>query len=355
MAIQTKDVLKSYFETGDIPSQSNFEDLIDSLSSILNAGTGITLTQNDDGSVTISSAGGSDDAVKTSVSEGANSRTINNEAASFQVNISDGDQAESIQLKYSSTGLQLSTDAVESNTQMDPSGFTSYENSNLSVRSRVSYNTLTFWPKTDDTWRGNIYFGKAPHHGTMESMYLYDGSDSSQYIVEGIVGGNGHFSTNSPQYKYWGLGINQNQSEGTHNYMLGFYNWITGSSTGSYIGGMPIYRHSVISGNSATIYPGDILQMNITASAYIDLGALDYDGGIIGWQAGGVATLTVRGKYNTYFNDPEGSSPSSYILYGAGYDSVNPTAMQDNECCVYTIAYDGGSWLVNRQIYWHQQ
>lgn len=31
MAFKIKDILKTYFESGDLPSQSNFEDLIDSI------------------------------------------------------------------------------------------------------------------------------------------------------------------------------------------------------------------------------------------------------------------------------------------------------------------------------------
>ena len=34
MAVRTKEELKGYFETGDTPTQENFEDLIDSLTTV---------------------------------------------------------------------------------------------------------------------------------------------------------------------------------------------------------------------------------------------------------------------------------------------------------------------------------
>lgn len=54
MAQKTKTVLKGYFNNGDTPTQSNFEDLIDSLSSTLVAGTNINLTNNSNGTITVS-------------------------------------------------------------------------------------------------------------------------------------------------------------------------------------------------------------------------------------------------------------------------------------------------------------
>lgn len=53
MAQVTKTVLKTYFNTGDLPTESNFSDLIDSLQSTLVAGTNIKLTSQSDGSVKI--------------------------------------------------------------------------------------------------------------------------------------------------------------------------------------------------------------------------------------------------------------------------------------------------------------
>ena len=53
MAQVTKSVLKTYFNTGDLPTESNFSDLIDSLQSTLVAGTNIKLTSQSDGSVKI--------------------------------------------------------------------------------------------------------------------------------------------------------------------------------------------------------------------------------------------------------------------------------------------------------------
>lgn len=53
MAQITKSVLKTYFNTGDLPTESNFSDLIDSLQSTLVAGTNIKLTSQSNGSVKI--------------------------------------------------------------------------------------------------------------------------------------------------------------------------------------------------------------------------------------------------------------------------------------------------------------
>lgn len=53
MAQVTKTVLKTYFNTGDLPTESNFIDLIDSSQSTLVAGDNISLTSQDNGSVKI--------------------------------------------------------------------------------------------------------------------------------------------------------------------------------------------------------------------------------------------------------------------------------------------------------------
>lgn len=49
----TKTVLKTYFNTGDLPTESNFIDLIDSSQSTLVAGDNISLTSQSNGSVKI--------------------------------------------------------------------------------------------------------------------------------------------------------------------------------------------------------------------------------------------------------------------------------------------------------------
>lgn len=53
MAQVTKTVLKTYFTTGDLPTESNFIDLIDSSQSTLVAGDNISLTSQNNGSVKI--------------------------------------------------------------------------------------------------------------------------------------------------------------------------------------------------------------------------------------------------------------------------------------------------------------
>lgn len=53
MAQVTKTVLKTYFNTGDLPTESNFINLIDSSQSTLVAGDNISLTSQNDGSVKI--------------------------------------------------------------------------------------------------------------------------------------------------------------------------------------------------------------------------------------------------------------------------------------------------------------
>lgn len=56
MAQVTKTVLKTYFNTGDLPTESNFSDLIDSLQSTLVAGENIKLASQSNGSVQISAS-----------------------------------------------------------------------------------------------------------------------------------------------------------------------------------------------------------------------------------------------------------------------------------------------------------
>lgn len=56
MAQVTKTILKTYFNTGDLPTESNFSDLIDSLQSTLEAGTNIELASQSNGSVKISAS-----------------------------------------------------------------------------------------------------------------------------------------------------------------------------------------------------------------------------------------------------------------------------------------------------------
>lgn len=53
MAQVTKTVLKTYFNTGDLPTESNFIDLIDSSQATLVAGDNISLTSQSNGSVKI--------------------------------------------------------------------------------------------------------------------------------------------------------------------------------------------------------------------------------------------------------------------------------------------------------------
>ena len=54
MAQKTKTVLKTYFNTGDLPTESNFSDLIDSVQATLVANGNIKLSNRSDGSVEIS-------------------------------------------------------------------------------------------------------------------------------------------------------------------------------------------------------------------------------------------------------------------------------------------------------------
>ena len=53
MAQVTKTVLKTYFNTGDLPTESNFSDLIDSVQATLVAGDNISLTSQSNGGVKI--------------------------------------------------------------------------------------------------------------------------------------------------------------------------------------------------------------------------------------------------------------------------------------------------------------
>lgn len=53
MAQVTKTALKTYFNTGDLPTESNFSDLIDSSQATLVAGNNISLTSQSNGSVKI--------------------------------------------------------------------------------------------------------------------------------------------------------------------------------------------------------------------------------------------------------------------------------------------------------------
>ena len=53
MAQATKTVLKTYFNTGDLPTESDFSNLIDSVQATLVAGDNISLTSQSDGSVKI--------------------------------------------------------------------------------------------------------------------------------------------------------------------------------------------------------------------------------------------------------------------------------------------------------------
>lgn len=65
MAQVTKTVLKTYFNTGDLPTESNFSDLIDSLQSTLVAGTNIKLDSQSNGSVKISASVPTDGIIST--------------------------------------------------------------------------------------------------------------------------------------------------------------------------------------------------------------------------------------------------------------------------------------------------
>lgn len=65
MAQVTKTVLKTYFNTGDLPTESNFIDLIDSSQSTLVAGNNISLTSQSNGSVKIDANGSNSGIITT--------------------------------------------------------------------------------------------------------------------------------------------------------------------------------------------------------------------------------------------------------------------------------------------------
>lgn len=65
MAQVTKSVLKTYFNTGDLPTESNFIDLIDSSQSTLVAGNNISLTSQSNGSVKIDANGSNNGIITT--------------------------------------------------------------------------------------------------------------------------------------------------------------------------------------------------------------------------------------------------------------------------------------------------
>lgn len=186
---------------------------------------------------------------------------------------------------------------------------------------------------------------------TLETINIYDGSENADYDIEGVIIGKSGFQSGTKAF--WGLGMSLNTSEGTKNQMIGCYSIPTEAGAATYVGSLPIYRRLLPSGNSFSINPGDIVTKNLTATGSCSLGSLDYDGGTIGWQAGAVATITTLGAYNLNFTDPDTAGPtgSSTMYFGPGYDNVNPTTMAANQICVYTIAYDGQHFLINRAIY----
>lgn len=65
MAQVTKTVLKTYFNTGDLPTESNFSDLIDSVQATLVAGNNISLTSQNNGSVKIDANGSNNGIITT--------------------------------------------------------------------------------------------------------------------------------------------------------------------------------------------------------------------------------------------------------------------------------------------------
>ena len=76
MAQVTKSVLKTYFNTGDLPTESNFSDLIDSLQSTLVAGTNIKLDSQSNGSVKISASVPIDRIISTFTSQSTLESTL---------------------------------------------------------------------------------------------------------------------------------------------------------------------------------------------------------------------------------------------------------------------------------------
>ena len=193
--------------------------------------------------------------------------------------------------------------------------------------------------------------GDAPSYKTMETISIYGSGDYENYDIDGLIIGRSGFQSGTKAF--WGLGMSLNTSESVKNYMIGCYSIPTEAGAATYIGGIPIYRRLLPSANSFSINPGDIVTKNLTATGSCSLGSLDYDGGTIGWQAGAVATITTLGAYNLNFTDPDTADPtgSSTMYFGPGYDEVNPTAMTSNQICVYSIAYDGQHFLINRAIY----
>lgn len=86
MAQVTKTVLKTYFNTGDLPTESNFIDLIDSSQSTLVAGNNISLTSQSNGSVKID-ANASNNGIITTFN---NSNELNTVLESFRANLTPG-------------------------------------------------------------------------------------------------------------------------------------------------------------------------------------------------------------------------------------------------------------------------
>ena len=79
MAQVTKTVLKTYFNTGDLPTESNFSDLIDSVQATLVAGDNISLTSQSNGSVKIDANGsnnGSNNGIITTFNNSAGLTTV---------------------------------------------------------------------------------------------------------------------------------------------------------------------------------------------------------------------------------------------------------------------------------------
>lgn len=86
MAQVTKTVLKTYFNTGDLPTESNFIDLIDSSQSTLVAGNNISLTSQSNGSVKID-ANVSNNGIITTFN---NNNELDTVLKSFTVNLTPG-------------------------------------------------------------------------------------------------------------------------------------------------------------------------------------------------------------------------------------------------------------------------
>ena len=86
MAQVTKTVLKTYFNTGDLPTESNFIDLIDSSQSTLVAGDNISLTSQSNGSVKIN-ANVSNNGIITTFN---NNNELDTVLKSFRANLTPG-------------------------------------------------------------------------------------------------------------------------------------------------------------------------------------------------------------------------------------------------------------------------